>query len=41
MNSGEHIWCVISDEMSFETFIQIWSHVNENETTKKMQKSKI
>ena len=31
MNLREQIWCVVSVEMSFETFIPIWSHVNENE----------
>ena len=32
MNLGEQIWCVLSEETSFETFTPIWSHVNENET---------
>ncbi len=32
MNSREQIWCVVSEEISFETFTPIWSHVNENET---------
>ncbi len=27
----EQIWCVLSEEMSFETFTPIWSHVSENE----------
>ena len=27
--------CVVSEEMSFETFTPIWSHVNENEKKKK------
>ncbi len=31
MNFGEQIWCALSEEMSFETFIPIWSNVNENE----------
>ncbi len=31
MNFREQIWCVVSEEMSFETFNPIWSHVNENE----------
>ncbi len=31
MNFGEQIWCVLSEEMSFETFTPIWSHVRENE----------
>ncbi len=31
MNFREQIWCVVSEEMSFETFTPIWSHVNENE----------
>ncbi len=29
MNFGEQIWCVLSEEMSFETFTPIWSHINE------------
>ena len=32
MNFAEQIWCVLSEEMSFETFTPIWSHVNEKET---------
>ncbi len=31
MNFREQIWCVLSEEMSFEAFTPIWSHVNENE----------
>ncbi len=31
MNFREQIWCVVSEEMSFETFTPIWSHVNKNE----------
>ncbi len=31
MNLWEQIWCVLSEEMSFETFTPIWSHVNRNE----------
>ena len=31
MNFGVQIWCVILEEMSFETFTPISSHVNENE----------
>ena len=31
MNFEEKIWCVLSEEMSFETFFPIWSLVNENE----------
>ena len=31
MNFREQIWCVVSEEMSFETFIPMWSNVNENE----------
>ncbi len=31
MNFGEQIWCGPWDEMSFETFTPIWSHINENE----------
>ena len=31
MNFREKIWCVVSEEMLFETFTPIWSHVNENE----------
>ena len=31
MNLGKQIWCVLSEEMSFETFTSIWSHVSENE----------
>ncbi len=27
----EQIWCVLSEEMSFETFTSTWSHVSENE----------
>ncbi len=34
MNFGEQIWCVLSEEMSFETFTPIWFHVNENEKKK-------
>ncbi len=32
MNFAEQIWCVLSEEMSFESVIPIcmtWSHVNE------------
>ena len=39
MNFREQIWCVVSEEMSFETITPLWSHVNESE--KKWQKSKI
>ncbi len=31
MNFREQIWCVVSEEMSSETFTPIWSHANENE----------
>ncbi len=31
MNFGEQIWCALSEEMSFETFTTIWSHVSEKE----------
>ncbi len=31
MDFREQIWCVVSDEMSFENFTPICSHVNENE----------
>ncbi len=31
MNIGEQIWCVLSEEMSFETFTPIGSCVKENE----------
>ncbi len=31
MHFREQIWCVVSEEMSFETFTPLWSHVNENE----------
>ncbi len=31
MNFAEQIWCVLSEEMSFETFTPIWSPVNKNE----------
>ncbi len=31
MNFREQIWCVVSEEMSFETFTPIWFHVNGNE----------
>ncbi len=33
MNFGEQMWCVLSEEMSFETFtpILVLSHVNEND----------
>ncbi len=31
MNFGDQIWCDLSEEMSFETFAPIWSHVSENE----------
>ena len=42
MNFREQIWCVVSQEMSFETFTSIRSHVNENEKKKmaKMQNLK-
>ena len=39
MNFREQIWCVISEEMAFETFTPIWYHISENE--KNWQKSKI
>ncbi len=29
MNFGEQIWCILSEEMSFEIFTPIWSYVNE------------
>ena len=28
MNFGQQIRCILSEEMSFETFTPIWSHVN-------------
>ena len=39
MSFGEQIWCVLSEEMCFETFTPIWSHVNENKI--KLAKKKI
>ena len=39
MNLGVQIWCVLAEEMSFENFTALWSHVNENE--KKMAKIRI
>ncbi len=40
MNFGEKIWCVLSEEMSFETFAAIWPHINENKK-KNWQKNEI
>ena len=31
MNFGDQIWCVLSVEISFETFTLVWFHVNEKE----------
>ncbi len=39
MNFMEQIWCVGSEEMSFETFTPIWSHVDENEKTNRKQEA--
>ncbi len=39
MNFWEQIWCVLSDEMSFETFTPIWSHVSENLKKKRIGKN--
>ncbi len=41
MNFREQIWCVVSEEMSFETFTPIWSYVNENEKIGKNPKFEI
>ena len=38
VNIGEQICCVLSEEMSFEVFSPIWSHVNKNK--KKIVKNK-
>ena len=40
MNFGEQIWCVLSEEMSFQIFSPIWFHVNENKK-KNCKKSNI
>ena len=31
MNFSEQNRCVVSGEMSYESFTPIWSHINENE----------
>ena len=36
---GEWIWCAISEEMSFEVFTPVWSHVNDNEKKNRKKKS--
>ncbi len=37
----EQIWCVLSEERSFETFTPIWSHVNQKEKNVKDPKFEI
>ena len=39
MNFEELIWCILSEEMWFETFNPIWSHVH-IKGTKKAKNSK-
>ncbi len=38
MDFGEQIWGVLSEQMSFEIFTPLWSHVNENEKMANIQK---
>ncbi len=40
MNFREQIWCVVSQEMSFETFTSIRSHVTETEKKKNGKNAK-
>ena len=37
MDFGELIWCVLSEEMSFEKFTPIWSHISEKEKNPKLK----
>ncbi len=37
LDFGELIWCVLSEETSFEIFTPIWSHVNEKEINRKQE----
>ena len=39
MNFREQIWCAVSEEMLFETFTPLWSHVKKNNNKKKIGKN--